>query len=414
MNKQTFIQLLQNPHSINEQQLIDLEKLIADFPYCQAAHILIAKYHNDAATMHAAQKTKKAAAYCVDRGHLKKLLKTSYPNSSIPKLAEPIPQTKDSQPPVNISTTEVHPTNLATKKEQKENIGKDELQTSENVVPEKQPENTMQDILTGSDLLDELQKNLLKAKEMKSIREAFLMKDTDKNLSGTEVPIATDSNKEKENQLSQNDITVVEAFTENNSTTNQDIPENSIQLSENISEQNNFNNNSPDKEDLSIVEETLFEQPHTVEAKLFESGKETEQKKPELHNTFVQSNEIETAFTSETASKEMQLMLEYLSYLDSKRNLFRKSKKKEDEIINKVIQEMPTMPKLNLQSLPENPANLAERSSTITKNVASENYAKILALQGKRDKAIEVYNQLILKFPEKKTYFETQIEKLKK
>lgn len=45
--------------------------------------------------------------------------------------------------------------------------------------------------------------------------------------------------------------------------------------------------------------------------------------------------------------------------------------------------------------------------------LVSENLANILVKQGKIDKAIGMYEQLMLKYPEKKTYFASRIEELK-
>ncbi|MES2520066.1 MAG: hypothetical protein V4585_18255 [Bacteroidota bacterium] len=56
--------------------------------------------------------------------------------------------------------------------------------------------------------------------------------------------------------------------------------------------------------------------------------------------------------------------------------------------------------------------DLSVRSGKLEKGIVTESYAKILTMQGRKDKAIEVYEKLILKFPEKKTYFATKIQEL--
>ncbi len=57
---------------------------------------------------------------------------------------------------------------------------------------------------------------------------------------------------------------------------------------------------------------------------------------------------------------------------------------------------------------------LAERSVAENKDVISETLARLLAKQGYRDKAINMYERLCLAFPEKSPYFAAEIEKLKK
>lgn len=57
---------------------------------------------------------------------------------------------------------------------------------------------------------------------------------------------------------------------------------------------------------------------------------------------------------------------------------------------------------------------LAERSVSENKDVISETLARLLAKQGYRDKATDMYERLRLAFPEKSAYFAAEIEKLKK
>ncbi len=54
------------------------------------------------------------------------------------------------------------------------------------------------------------------------------------------------------------------------------------------------------------------------------------------------------------------------------------------------------------------------KSGEFGDNIVSETLVEILIKQGKKDKAIEVLKKLIWKYPQKKTYFASQIEELKK
>ncbi len=56
--------------------------------------------------------------------------------------------------------------------------------------------------------------------------------------------------------------------------------------------------------------------------------------------------------------------------------------------------------------------DLSSGSVRLEKGIVTESYAKILTMQGRKDKAIEVYEKLILKFPEKKAYFASKIQEL--
>ena len=60
------------------------------------------------------------------------------------------------------------------------------------------------------------------------------------------------------------------------------------------------------------------------------------------------------------------------------------------------------------------PQKKAKESLNAETIPVSETLAKIFELQGNYPKAIAVYQQLILNFPEKKTYFARQIRNLPK
>jgi tetratricopeptide (TPR) repeat protein len=95
-------------------------------------------------------------------------------------------------------------------------------------------------------------------------------------------------------------------------------------------------------------------------------------------------------------------------------NYSRRTKKHlQREIIESFIRSEPRISSLsNAQKEPAAPRDLSEKS-TRPLEVVSENMANIYIRQRKYDKAIQMFNKLILKYPEKKENFVKRIEELK-
>jgi predicted Zn-dependent protease len=64
------------------------------------------------------------------------------------------------------------------------------------------------------------------------------------------------------------------------------------------------------------------------------------------------------------------------------------------------------------QAVPEDLSTI--RSGEFGDAIISETLVEILLKQGKKEKAVEVLKKLIWKFPQKKAYFASQIEELRK
>jgi tetratricopeptide (TPR) repeat protein len=265
LNKQNFLNIVRTPTAIGAQDIAGLEEVAASFPFCQIAHLLIAKGLKDYGSMHAEQKLKKAAAYSLNRKKLKEIVQSVGAGFTPAPTLTPVP------------------------------------------IPEEKIK------------YDEIEENL-------KLIERFRL---DTVGAGTGV------------------------------------------------------NPAPT--------------PHYIYSS-------------RLEDVFLQELEIDSAHHQSDAG----LLLDYLDYIHENKLGKMRDKKKQKEIIEKFINADPVIPTLKPHTLPENQEDLASGSSRINKNPVSETFAKILLLQGKKDKAIEIYEQLILKFPEKKAYFAAEIDKLKK
>ena len=89
-----------------------------------------------------------------------------------------------------------------------------------------------------------------------------------------------------------------------------------------------------------------------------------------------------------------------------------KQKPAKKDIIDRFIAQQPSISRTKQEFF--SPSRKAKESLSEDALPVSETLAKIYAAQGNFPKAIHVYHQLSLNFPEKKSLFAVQIEELKK
>ncbi len=341
MNKQEFTELLTNPHKLHSSDISQLEEVVNNFPYCQAAHILLARIAHQSGSMLTEQKVKKAAAYALDRKKLKNFI-VDKNNVREPAIISILNTMETVHPKQEVLSA---PSPVVEKRQEQEEIKID--------IPEPLKEELPQKNIASSqdDFYKELEENLKKLHQLK--------KDISKFKPG-EKQKAAEPEKEEPKTI----IPVVKP------------------------------------------EEQPKSDPQKIEFKY--------DKQEEVLNESIIPTRYEDDLVS--APKEQvtdsDLLLNYLSFLEGKRQ--KRDRKKEEEIIEKFIKEDPSIPHLSPEKLPEQAEDLSEKSTTISKTPVSENFARILLLQGKRDKALEIYEELILKYPEKRAYFASKIEELKK
>jgi len=126
----------------------------------------------------------------------------------------------------------------------------------------------------------------------------------------------------------------------------------------------------------------------------------------------LESTEIASAPTSSSNSKENNDFFSWLnSGLANQGPMNNPVVVAKSSLIDKFIQENPSIqrPKKEFFS----PEKAMKKSEVLDLNIATETLANIYKIQGYPEKAVKVYEQLQLKFPEKLSYFASLIEKLK-
>ncbi|MFN6944755.1 MAG: hypothetical protein ACK4ND_07385 [Cytophagaceae bacterium] len=350
MNKQKFIELLQNPQGIEPSELKALEDLIKNFPYCQAAHILLSKGTHEHGGMLAEQKLKTASAYTSDRKNLKNIIL----NLKSPENSQPGPSPSFKAP-----------------------INNDQQPKNEKTLPKAvvlEPELveagpaiiSLQEEPFKEDLFREIEDNLKKLHELRKKTGNFsrpLIISDDDTEETKEIP------KAKKEVKADNLVSPAKS------------------------------KKSPDKH---IKEEA-------------KEKSKTEEEPISTAKHYITSSRFEDILISGIEEKETtdaDLLSGYLEYIKEKGVRYKKDKKAENDIIERFIREEPSIPQLSSDKIEKPQEDLASKGLKASKYPVSENFAKMMTRQGKTDKAIEIYKQLILKYPEKSTYFASQIENL--
>jgi tetratricopeptide (TPR) repeat protein len=106
---------------------------------------------------------------------------------------------------------------------------------------------------------------------------------------------------------------------------------------------------------------------------------------------------------------------EFLDKITGESENLKKLKKEEQvEIIENFIKTDPRIKNVKSHKTLKEREDLSLPSVKFKDDIVSENLANIMISQGKTEQAIDIYKKLIWKFPQKKAYFATQIEELKK
>lgn len=154
---------------------------------------------------------------------------------------------------------------------------------------------------------------------------------------------------------------------------------------------------------IELIEEEFFipEKEETVEKETVKTIEK--QRQPAI--TPKELPEIMGAYLLSDDTEEQEIPLGELA------GKLKKKKREKENLIDKFINEEPSIPKGQLDSVDDK--DLSEESSAEKEDLFSETLAKIYIKQKLYEKAIATYIKLSLKFPEKSVYFANRIEKIR-
>jgi hypothetical protein len=355
MNKEQFISYIENPDKLSVTDTSLLSQLVKDFPYFQTAHLLYSKSLHNQNSIHYNNQLKITAAYATDRKVLHRLITK--------KAEKPIE-------PVKIIVEEIPTLEVPEVKE--EHFEK----AVEALVKAEVAESNIHPVIIESPEKEEIiSVPLVEAIDIKS--------DTPESIPEIKTP-----QKEVIPELEREFL---------------------ASAADALIELENLNPEPLSEDDYLITEESREIIPET---------NETIQTNFVLNTTKEEEKKVETEFDLKQPHSFTD-WLKHASHEDSKAEEAAKNDDKEKtgtlsafDLIDKFIKEEPklTRPKAEFY----NPVNMAKQSVADDITFVSETLAKIYVLQGNYAKALNAYENLRLKYPEKRLYFATQIKNLRK
>lgn len=350
MKKDRFNQLVRHPESISKADIPELQELLETYPYFHQPRFLIALYHFLEKDQETSARLQSVAIHTYDRGHLKTRFEEI---QEIKKVAQEQEAHKKAQA-------------AQSNREEKTSRPSTSTATREDVVQDikiKFPvERAMPDHLDDA-FFKELEENLTMLQQNK-LRFSEHYQEDEK-----EKPKRKATPKKKRTTTSKK------------------------ASSESSSKPKKTKAKSTTAKKSSAKSKTASAKPKTTKKT---SDKKSGPKKKANVEAIDFLQEIEKKESKDVTDKRKKEQLDVITrFIEKEPELSRQSKsdpKKQDK---------------------EDQTDLAERSTSLNDDLISENLAKILIKQGKKEKAIDIYKKLIWKFPQKKAYFATQIENLK-
>jgi hypothetical protein len=396
MTRATLLQLLAHPTALTGADVRALEQLAEAFPYCQSAHLLLAKAAHDQGSMLAGQRLRRAATYAADRSRLRQLIELAAPTEAevlaAPALAQAANQADLSLPAIPLVAEE---TQREAPAEWSSSISEEPVSPPDDKAAVEQ---SLPAIEQPASLLEDKPDQVIGWPETPPISEESPVVEEIAAPEPEELPAqAPPIRPPVEAAVAHLEFGLA--------------PEEPAEI---------IAYRLPELEEL-LAPPTEPAAPATPHLPAF-SGLAGVGYAPEegsrLGFCLVAADRTDALPaaslppTGEFFAPDAGLLAHLAAHQPAA------PKAKSLDLINSFLQRAPAPSRRRVAPLPSAPepdaqADLSVRSTRAEPDLASESLAKILARQGKTERAIAVYERLMVKQPEKTAYFAAQIESLR-
>ena len=423
MEKQKITQLLQKQATnLSNEDVALLEKVAQQFPYFQSVHALLAEKKK-------LPKNKEAAAILTfERKKLKSLFdeKADTESKNITRVEKTILRKETTSiAPNEGSSKKVLETPKPTTSEQvnKEPNSSLNKKTEDKKRPEKIEKTSFQkkNLQKSTEVADELQNRLEELQKRKKMLKEMDFFPVEKQKETSSKPIDSTEPTQKKQSTPKNKKTDTSESSSKKKTLTPDSKTEKVTIKKNIQEQDQLQDQLK-KVASSQAQEKSTKNTKTKPKKTPQEENKTKQPTNKQQNV----DSIASDASTELEKKPLDFadtMLNYLDHLKKLPEIEKESvsekkntptkKSTQEKVINNFIKNNPEITRFNTKVNSDKTDDLSHTSGIENTSLISENLAKINLKQGNKSKAIKIYEQLMLKYPEKKAYFAEEIKKIK-
>lgn len=448
MTRASLLHILNHVGSISEAEVRELEQLAAAFPYCQTAHLLLAKAAHDQGSMLASQRLRRAATYAVDRQLLRQLLEQPATPANAVEVATPkelaAAETDVSGPAMGNSTAFLQ--TLVTEDVQPLEVQEDDTATTAEELPVDVPAVHVPDSTAPTLTAEEPAESEHDEHEANNTSEPDVLPELPTEVVETPIDLIAETQPTEVSTAAPEPADIPAEDTA--ATTDQvetPAPAPVAAEPEELLPAVAPPIRPPADAGISRFEFGLSEPEEQLVPILYQlpglEEEDADKQAPEEYLSAPATTALAPPFRSDTTlaysllpegsrlgyalqlqDEELTQPLPTAEFFPPDALLHAHANRQQQpaapitsslDLINRFLKVQPRLKSPVVLPTVQEQTDLAARSTSVPPALASESLAKILVKQGKKDRAIEIYEQLMVRQPEKSAYFADQILHLK-